>query len=121
MDKKKIQYTPGIFDAFKKEKKLESWDEFPEIMWGLGYEMDIYKSYEEYREQSQLKLKPAHSEREKRRNILYLLEHADRQIVGNYLFSTWRFYTHWSYGYNDYDVDFIRRIMKILEAKYEQE
>ncbi len=121
MDKKKIVYTPSLFDAFKKEKKLELWDEFPVIMWGLGYEMDVYKSYEEYREHSQLKLKPAHSEREKRRNILYLLEHADRQIVGNYLFSTWRFYMHWSYGYNDYDVDFIWRVMGILETKYEEE
>ena len=39
---------------------------------------------------------PEKSKRDKRRNILYLLEHADRQIVGNFLFSEWRYYTHWA-------------------------
>lgn len=80
--------------------------------------MDAYRSFEDYRKQSKLKLKPVHSQREERRNILYLLEHADRQIVGNYLFSAWRDFTHWSYMYDEYDADFLVRIIQILESKY---
>ena len=59
--------------------------------------------------------------RDGRRNILYLLERADRKIVGNYLFSQWRYYTHWAMGWDDYITDFLRRIISILESKYEAE
>jgi len=123
MKKKSIQYTPGMFHMCMVMDGLDFWDtfHFPEMMWGLGYEMDSCNRFEEYRKKSKLPLKPAHSEREKKRNILYLLEHADRQIVGNYLFSMWRYYTHWSYYYDYYDVDFLRRIVRILEDKYAQE
>lgn len=93
--------------------------QFPEMMWGLGFEMDAYESFEEYRKKSKRLLKPAHSERERKRNILYLVEHADRQIVGNDLFSVWRDYTHWSYGRDHDDVDFLRRIVRILEDQFE--
>ncbi len=113
-----IDYVPGIFDGLKKEKVLDQWDQLPEILRALGYDMDAYRSFEDYRKQSKLKLKPANSQREERRNILYLLEHADRQIVGNYLFSAWRDFTHWSYMYGEYDADFLVRIIRILESKY---
>ncbi len=108
-----------MFDAYKQEVRLEHWDGFPAKMCGLGFEMDCCHSFEEYREQCGLVVKPASSERDEKRNTLYLLEHADNQIVGNYLFSEWRYFTHWSFGYNEYDVDFLRRIIMILESKLE--
>ena len=40
------------------------------------------------------------------------------QVVGNCLFSYWRYYTHWAYCYDEYDIDFLRRIITILEEKY---
>ena len=110
-------YSPGIFDAFKQEANLDLWEGFPEMMWSLGFEMDCCHSFEEYREQCGLVVKPASSEREEKRNTLYLLEHAESQIVGNYLFSEWRYFTHWSYGYSEYDVDFLQQIIVILESK----
>ena len=121
MSKKQIKYTHGMFHMCMIVDGLDSWDmfQFPEKMWGLGFEMDACNSFEEYRQKSKLPLKPAHTKREERRNILYLLEHANRQIVGNYLFSMWRYYTHWSCGWDHYDVDFLRRIVRILEKKYE--
>ena len=118
MEAQKKNYAGGIFDKYKIEKNLDLWEGFPELMWAMGYEMDCENSFIEYREKSNLKLKEAHSEREEKRNILYLLEHADRQIVGNYLFSRWRYYTHWAYGYSGYDIDFLCRIIDILEKKY---
>lgn len=85
-----LKYFPGIFDEFKKVGNYEYWNQFSEIMIGLGYEMDSCNSFEKYRKNSKLQLNLAHSTREERRNILYLLEYADRQVVGNYLFSQWR-------------------------------
>ena len=113
-----IKYHPGIFDKYKAIEDLYYWDGFPELMWGLGFEMDCGHSFEEYRANSTLALKEPHSDREEKRNILYLLEHADLQIVGNALFSNWRYYTHWALQYSKYDVDFLLRIIAILEAKY---
>lgn len=121
MKTEKKNYVSGIFDKYKIEKNLDLWQGFPELMWAMGYEMDCENSFIEYRGKSNLKLKEAHSEREEKRNILYLLEHAERQIVGNYLFSCWRYYTHWAYDYSKYDVDFLRRIIDILEQKYKVE
>ena len=115
------QYTPGNFDKFKSEDNIDHWFDFPSVMLGLGFKMDCGHSFEEYKQSSSLELKPAKTQREKRRNELYLLEHADTQIVGNYLLSQWRYFTHWAQGYNKYDLDFLRRIIAILEMKLTKE
>ncbi len=120
-DKMKTTYKPGMFHLYMITDALDFWDGFPELMWGLGFEMDCCHSFEEYRKSTKLNLKQSHSMRDEYRNILYLLEQADRQIVGNYLFSEWRYFTHWSYGWDHYDVDFLRRIIRILESKYTEE
>ena len=115
-----IDYSPGIFDKFKNEKNLDEWcKDFPDLMWGLGYDMDCHASYNDFLTSSNLVLTEVHSKREEYRNCLYALEHAPRQVVGNFLFSQWRFYTHWCLGgYDEYDVDFLMRIIKILEDDY---
>jgi hypothetical protein len=117
-NRKTVEYYPGLFDEFKVQKILDRWDKFPGIMWGLGFELDYYHSFELYRKRSNLKLKPSHSKREERRNLLYLLEHADRQIVGNFLFSEWRKYVKCELSYDQFDLDFIFRVMDILESRY---
>ena len=89
-------------------------------MWGLGFEMDACNSFEEYAKQVKLKKDLSSWTREGKRNILYVLEHAPQQIVGNYLFSMWRYFTHWNNGWSHYDVDFLRRIIRILETNYEK-
>ena len=122
MKKQMMQYTPGMFTKWKYDDILDGWDNFPTIMWGLGYELDYFKSFEEYKKQSKLKVKEPHSKREERRNALFLLEHAPRQIVGNYLFSEWRSYTRMDmYVCDGYGLDFLRRIIELLESKYESE
>lgn len=118
-----MEYHKGTFTQYKNEPNLDKWIElgFSELMWGLGYEMDCGESFAEYIKDSPLKVAPATTEREEKRNYLYYLEHANRQIVGNYLFSEWRYFTHWSMsGYTEYDVDFLMRIIKILEDKYKE-
>ena len=122
-NKKTIDYNPEIFDKYKSEPNLDMWCQgFPEMMWALGYEMDCCHSFEEYADTCELDLKTPKNSREEKRNILYLLEHADRQIVGNYLFSYWRYLTHWAmYGPDKFEVDFVMRIIRILEDKYNDE
>ncbi len=116
-----MEYYEGIFDKYKSEPNIAKWSdlEFPELMWGLGYEMDGCKSFEDYKNANPLNIKPVNTDREKKENDLYYLEQANRQIVGNYLFSYWRGLTHWSFeGFNEDDVEFLFRIMGILENKY---
>ena len=117
---KRIDYMPGLFNKYKAEPKLDNWCyEFPEVMWALGYEMDCCHSFETYADNCKLNIKTPKNDRKQKRNILYMLEHADWQIVGNYLFSYWRYLTHWAmYGPSEYEVDFVMRIIKILEDKY---
>ncbi len=118
---KPIKYRKGIFDKYKTIEDPESWEGFPELMWGLGYDKPGQKSYSEFLAESGLKLKNPTNSREEKRNYLYVLEHADRIVVGNFLFSQWRYLTHWSFGrYDEYDVEFLRRIIAILEKAYEQ-
>ena len=64
-------YAPGVFDRFKAEDNLDKWQGFPELMTSMAFEMDCEHSFEDYRKNSSLKLKPAHSERDRKRNILY--------------------------------------------------
>lgn len=106
------------FGYYKTASDLECWRNFPETMRTLGFEMDCGKSFREYQDTCGLTVKPATNDREEKRNTLYLLEHADRQTIGNYLFSQWRYLTHWSYGYTEYDVDFLKRVLTLLESKY---
>ena len=63
-DKGKLTYTPGMFHLYMITDALDFWDDFPEKMWGLGFEMDACNSFEEYRKNSKLKLKEPHSKRE---------------------------------------------------------
>lgn len=129
MDRKErtIEYFPGIFDFFKTQDDLYLWDaldskddmnKFPNVMWGLGFEMDCCESFDKYYDSLKKSLQEPSSRRENFKNKLYALEHADISIVGNYLFSEWRYYTHWSYGYDEYDVNFLKRIIMILETKF---
>ena len=119
-----MEYHKGIFTKHKNESNLDKWIElgFPELMWGLGYEMDCGESFAKYTKESPLKVAPATTEREEKRNYLYYLEHANFQIVGNFLFSEWRHFTHCSMsGYIEYDVDSLMCIIKILEDKYKEQ
>ncbi|SHJ50971.1 hypothetical protein [Pseudobutyrivibrio xylanivorans] len=115
-----LEYHPGIFDKYKNNTNLDDWcDGFPDVMCGLGFDMDAGESFLAFKESCGLHIKPANNRRNEYRNILYLLEHAERQIIGNYLFSEWRYFTHWSLGgYDEYDSDLCIRILNLLESTY---
>ena len=34
-----MKYYSGIFDKYLNEPNIEHWEDFPETMWRLGYEM----------------------------------------------------------------------------------
>ena len=118
MRRQSITYKPGLFDECKSEDNYDRWN-FPYLVESLGFKMDCYESFREYAKDNNLHVEPGAYNREARRLVLYVLEHADRQIVGNYLFSAWRDYTHWKTPSDEDRVtDFLRRIIAILESKY---
>ena len=107
-----------LLTSYKSIASLEEWTYFPQIMSDLGFEMDCNHSFDAYKVNCGLQLKKANSDREQRRNNLYVLEHADRQIVGNHLFSEWRYLTHWNMAaVNEYDIDYLHRVIDILNEK----
>ena len=107
-----------MFDLYKGNNNIESWVyQFPNLMWGLGYDIAVEDPYIQA-DKIGLKIKPSSNERQNKKNILYILENSERQYVGNYLFNYWRWLTHWTYYYDEYEVDFVMRIIKILENKY---
>lgn len=114
-----LQFLIGeILAHYKSYESLYEWLVFPEIMLGLGFEMDCDHGFEEHKAHCGLILNKAHSERQKRRNDLYVLEHAERQIIGNHLFSQWRYFTHWAMApANIYDMDYLHRVIDILNTK----
>lgn len=93
------------FDKYLLDPVLDHWNGFPEFMEQLGFVMDMGESFKSYSADCGLHMKKPATPREEKRNNLYLLEHADRQIVGNYLFSYWRYLTHWAGPYSEYEVD----------------
>lgn len=114
-----IEYYKGIFDQFKEDLDPEHWCcTLPDIMWGLGFEMDCYNSYYEiYPELWEYHL----TQKEEDDIILNNLAASSIQIAGNYIFSRFRYLTHWSYGYNTADeAYFFSKAFAILEEKFEK-
>ena len=110
--------TQEILKSYKTHESLDSWEWFPEIMQALGFKMDRDHGFNAYKANCDLQLAPANSQRDQRRNDLFVLGHADRQIVGNHLFSQWRYFTHWDMGTADeYSMDYLRRVIDILNSK----
>ena len=109
-----IKYYRGLLDKYLEEQNCDHWEHFPEVMWGLKFEMDCGESFEKYKVNCGLDYEETHSRRDRIRNDLYILEHAPVQIVGNYVFSYWRYLTHWTMGGDNFDEDFLRRSLQIL-------
>ena len=119
-DIKPLNYFPGLFDEFKNNPNLDDWCEhFPEIMWGLGFDLADTDCISKVIAKYNLKLKEPTNKREEYKNILYILEHSDQKIRGDILFSYWRYFTHWSMtGYDRYDADLCQRLLILLEETY---
>jgi len=47
-DKGKLTYTPGMFHLYMITDALDFWDDFPEKMWGLGFEISDYRMFKEH-------------------------------------------------------------------------
>lgn len=115
-DVQKLEYTPGIFDVFKKEKDISKWKTFPETMWGLGFEMDCEESFMKYVEENHKKPLSYMKEEEKAWRIR-VLEEAPVDIVGNQVFSEWRYFTHWAWDIEESDHTYVRDLLFVLERK----
>lgn len=103
------------FSPFIDEANPEHWDNFPELMWSLGFEMDCYASAPRFEAYEY----PAHTYKEIQDQLLTEMENWDTQLVGNYIFSRYRYLTHWcDYGYPEEEGGyFFQRAFPILECK----
>ena len=115
--KHSLSYSPDLFSPYLSDLNPEHWiDSFPDLMWGLGFEMDCYSSYNAL-------FQPADShlpQTEIEDIILSNLSACPLQVVGNYIFSRFRELTHWcDYGYPSERVTyFFPRAFEILNKKY---
>jgi|GEM_PF-6125136 len=114
-----IKYYQGILSPYLTDLNPEHWCDFPELMWGLGFEMDCYKSYQE--------LFPNHQrwdlpQKEIEDIILQNLSTCSIQVVGNYIFSRYRELNHWcDYGYPPERAEyFFPKAFSILIEKFEE-
>lgn len=113
----KLEYTRGMFDVFKKEKDISKWKTFPDIMWGLGFEMDSEVSFFKYVEEQQKKPLSHMKEEEEKAWRIQTLKEAPLDIVGNQVFSEWRYYTYWAGYIEESDHVFVHEILLVLERK----
>lgn len=116
-----IKYHKGIFSPYMADLNPENWiDTFPELMWGLGFEMDGYESYRELFPDPQKKDLP---QKEIEDIILQNLSTCSIQVVGNYIFSRFRELTHWcDFGYSpERAVYFFPKAFAILIQKIEEQ
>ena len=92
-----MAFDKEIFEKYVNEPDLEQWIGFPELMWGLGFEMDCYDSAPEIKN---LPWNEKQTEKQRRDEVLAMLGKLPVRVVGNYIFSRYRELTHWSdYGY----------------------
>ncbi len=113
----KLEYTPGMFDMFKREKDIYKWKMFPETMWGLGFEMDCEDSFMKYVEENHKKPQSYMKEEEEKAWRIRVLQEAPLDIVGNQVFSEWRYYTYWAGYIEESDHVFVHEILLVLERK----
>jgi len=90
----KYRSLSNPFQPYKNEPNPDRWNDFDDLMWELGFEMDCYKSYKEIYAES------GSSGKDEQDEILDNLSKCSLQIAGNYIFSRYRELTHWSdFGY----------------------
>ena len=101
-----------MIEKWNNSKHLDDWENFPETMWAMGFEMDCHESYK------QLFNDNLGSSKEERQTVIKNLKTADMQIVGNFIFSHWRYLTHWSYGYDiNEEKEYFKELFKVLLCK----
>jgi len=128
MERKRVDYYPGIFDPYKSDMNMEHWIEvlpftkwkipFPEVMWGLGFEMD---SFNGFMEKNPRFVSTNLEDINVKKQILEVLKESDVSIVGSFLFSFFRQKTHWDYtsALTPEEEQFVLIVFSILEYKLE--
>lgn len=78
-----IVFHKGIFEKYVNDPDLERWGGFPELMWGLGFEMDCYDSTPKIKN---LPWNEKQTEKQRQDEIQDMLGKLPEKVVGNYIF-----------------------------------
>lgn len=101
-----------LIEKWNNNERIDDWEYFPETMLAMGFKMDCHESYIELFDDK------LGEEKEKRQAVIENLKTTNMQIVGNFIFSHWRYLTHWSY---DYDVkkerEYFKKLFEVLLCK----
>ena len=102
-----------LIEKWNETVDLERWEKFAETMWAMGFEMDGYESFK-----NAFGNFSCSNEKGQKAVLKNLAETADIKVVGNFIFSHWRYLTHWSYGYNvEKEGKFFKELFKVLLCK----
>ena len=93
---------------------LEAWENFYEVMTGNGFVMDCYESFRATFPDVQ-----GIETKEEKVNVIENLKTADKQIVGNFIFSHWRYLTYWcEWGFDvTQERKFFKDLFEVLLCK----
>lgn len=107
-----MQNLKNKIETWLLNKQLDGWKDFPNTMWAQGFEMDTHESFVNLFGEFSL------NDERGRQDVIEKLQSADAQIVGNFIFSHWRFLTHWCCCYNpDEELPFFKQLFAILLSK----
>lgn len=111
MEKNQLKH---YVDKWNETENLGKWESFYEIMTENGFVMDCYESFRELFPDVQ----GTKSTKEKS-VVVEKLKTADKQIVGNFIFSHWRYLTHWcEWGFDvEKERKFFKELFEVLLCK----
>ena len=111
MEKNQLKH---YVDKWNETENLEAWESFYESMTENGFVMDSYESFRTAFPDVQ----GVKSTKEKS-IVVEKLKTAERQIVGNFIFSHWRYLTHWcEWGFDvEKERKFFKELFEVLLCK----
>lgn len=103
-----------LIEKWNETENLETWENFYEVMTKNGFVMDCYESFRATFPDVQ----GVKSTKEKG-VVVEKLKSAERQIVGNFIFSHWRYLTHWcEWGFDvEKERKFFKQLFEVLLSK----
>ncbi len=107
----------ALLELYRQYAAPSRWEGFEPLMKRLGFVNDQWRSFGGYRAACRLQLKEPVTRMDEFNNKLRLLEHADLQVVGNYLYTQWDHLTRCRMRYDKYDICFLQDVVGVLEKK----
>ena len=102
-----------LIQKWNETENLEAWESFYGSMTENGFVMDCYESF-----RATFPDVEGFKSTKEKSVVVEKLKSANRQIVGNFIFSHWRYLTHWSYGFDvKKEREYFKELFEVLLCK----